>query len=387
MRVLFQCENFWPDIGGAQIIAARLLVGLRERGHEFAVVTCQNDPALPQEALLRGIPVFRFPFLQALVAGKADAVATLRHQVTALRRTFAPDLVHLSGFGPSAVYCLGAAHSPPLPLLVTLHGEAYSPGEKSGTLLERILRSANWVAACSQAMLDHARRLVPDYALPASLVYNGMEAPDLPPTALPFDPPRILYLGRLSDEKGADLAVKAMALISERFPAARLVIAGDGPNRPLLERLAAELGIGHVAQFIGWVAPGRVAALMNAATLLVMPSRKEGFGLVALESALMCRPLVATRVGGLPEIVAHGETGILVDPEDSGALAEAVVALLENPDSTTLMGWRARRRAREQFDLGRCVEAYDALYQRLADVAAAQQAARDDRPVAQGHEV
>jgi glycosyltransferase involved in cell wall biosynthesis len=232
-------------------------------------------------------------------------------------------------------------------------------------LLEHILRSASWVAACSQATLEHARRTVPDCALTSSVIYNGLEMPELPRMALPLDPPRILYLGRLADEKGADLAVAAMASLTQLFPSARLVIAGDGPSRRSLELLAAELGVDHAVHFVGWVAPSAVPSLMNMATLLGMPSRTEGFGLVALESALMSRPLVATQVGGLPEIVAHGETGLLVEPEDSHGLAEAVIALLQHPDQATYMGQQARRRVQQLLGLERCVDAYDALCRRL----------------------
>ncbi len=99
-----------------------------------------------------------------------------------------------------------------------------------------------------------------------------------------------------------------------------------------------------------------------------MPSRwEEPFGLVAVEAALMARPVVASRVGGLAEVVADGETGLLVDKEDPAALARAVTHLLKNPATAERMGQAARRRARELFGFDRQVDAYDGLYQRLAE--------------------
>ena len=105
--------------------------------------------------------------------------------------------------------------------------------------------------------------------------------------------------------------------------------------------------------------------MLNSATVVVMPSRTEGLPIVALQAALMARPIVATRVGGLPEAVLHQETGLLVERGDSKALAEAIAALLAHPEMGSTMGQAARHRAQKLFNLERCVDAYDALYRRL----------------------
>ncbi len=113
-----------------------------------------------------------------------------------------------------------------------------------------------------------------------------------------------------------------------------------------------------------------MSELMNSATLVVMPSRcDEPFGLVAVEAALMARPVVASCVGGLAEVVADGETGLLVDKEDPAALARAVAHLLEDPGTAERMGQAARRRAQELFGLDGVVDAYAGLYRRLAEEA------------------
>jgi glycogen(starch) synthase len=119
-------------------------------------------------------------------------------------------------------------------------------------------------------------------------------------------------------------------------------------------------------EFTGWVSPDKVPELINTSTIVVMPSRwKEPFGLVALQAAQMARPIVATRIGGLPEVVLHQETGLLVDKENSRQLAEAITFLLEHPEVAEQMGRAARMRAKSVFDLERCVDAYDTLYKKL----------------------
>jgi glycogen(starch) synthase len=175
--------------------------------------------------------------------------------------------------------------------------------------------------------------------------------------------------------KGFDLALSAFATIASRVPAVRMVVAGDGPARAPLEKQAAELGLRDSVDFVGWVAPENVPALINTATIVVMPSRWEPFGLVALEAAQMARPIVATRVGGLTEVVEHGQTGLLVDNENPDALAKAMAELLEHPQVTTRMGETARSRAIERFSWSRCVDAYDSVYRKLMHAAAGRRTA------------
>ena len=133
-----------------------------------------------------------------------------------------------------------------------------------------------------------------------------------------------------------------------------------------LEELAVELGLGQAVHFIGWVAPERVPELMNQATIVVMPSRSEGLPQVSIQAAQMARPVVAAHVGGLPEVVLDGETGLLVQTEDSDALAFGIAQLLEHPEDAVRMGAAARCRAQKVFDWKSYLDAYDALYQRIS---------------------
>ena len=132
-----------------------------------------------------------------------------------------------------------------------------------------------------------------------------------------------------------------------------------------MERLVLDLRIEHGVDFVGRIEPREVYALMNKATLLVVPSRwREAFGLVALEAAQMARPVVASRVGGLTEAVRDRETGLLVNPEDNQAIAQAITRLLENPETAVRMGQNGFTRARTQFAWGHYMDTYEALYRK-----------------------
>jgi glycogen(starch) synthase len=367
MRVLFSTELFWPYIGGAEVFATKLISALQERGYEFVVVTRQDSPDLPSEDNYQGISIHRFPFWTTL--SDRDGVARLmlvRRQLTQLKRAFAPELVHIQGFDPTTLlFHLITRSACPSPFLFTLINELSACGI-GHEALRQVLCSADWVTGKAAAVLTQARQLVPDIVSRSSVIHNGLEEFSLLPEPLPLKNPRLLCLGRLARQKGFDVALSAFAFLAGRFPNVRLIIAGDGPERSQLERQAGELGLRQVVDFIGWVRPDKVPALINDATMVLMPSRWEGLPSVALQASMMARPLVATPVGGLSEVVVHRETGLLVAPEDPTGLAEAIVFLLEHGEAAVRMGYAGRRRVQDVFSWRQCVDAYDGLYRKLA---------------------
>jgi glycogen(starch) synthase len=361
MRVLFWSGGFWPQIGGVEVLASKLLPELVRRGHEFVVVAPQSTLDLSRKDLYRGIPVYRFPFWKS--HNDIDQVMEMRQRLGELKRAFAPHLVHRNTVGLSDFFCLLTAKVQPAPLLVTLHGQWHPLCD---SLVARTLSAADWVVGCSASVLAAGQRLVPEITSRSSVIHNSLDVPALRPATLRFEGPQLLCLGRLVPEKGFDVALDALAALHDRFPSARLVIAGDGPARADLQQQASELGISDAVEFVGWVAPDQVPALINRATVVVIPSQQEAFSLVALEAALMARPVVATRVGGLTEVVLHQQTGLLVEEPTGPALAKAVMLLLDQPQAAMRMGWAGRRRAEQVFCWEEYVDAYDALYRRLA---------------------
>ncbi len=366
MRLLFWTALYWPYIGGVEVFSSKLLAALRGRGHKVAVVTSHGNLDLPDEDTHEGVPIHRIPFQSALMDRDPEAFMAARRRVAGVKESFAPEVVHIHFSDPGVLFHLETAAAHPAPFLVTIQALP-KHAVWLDTLLGRMLREADWVVAVSEAIMADLSTLAPEIAGRSSVIYNGIETPALAPAPRPLDAPRLVCLGRIVRDKGFDVALAAFAELAPRFPKARLVVAGDGPARPELEAQAQALGVADAVEFPGWVAPARVSELMNSATLVVMPSRwDEPFGLVAGEAALMARPVVASRVGGLAEIVADGETGLLVDKEDPAALARAVAHLLEDPGTAERMGQAARRRAQELFGLDGVVDAYAGLYQKLA---------------------
>jgi glycogen(starch) synthase len=362
MRVLFWCPAFWPEIGGVQSFAAALLPALQEHGYQFAVVTGGSDDG-NNAADYKGIPIYRFPFHHLTSYKDIDRLMALRRHVLELKRAFSADLVHINSVDLSLLFHLMTA-SPGTPSLVTLHGNWPTRDGTSNALVEKLLGTADWVVGCSEGVLKDGRQLVPGLKSRSSVVYNGLTLPAVKPTPLPVVQPRLLCLGRLSQEKRIEVAIRAFDSVVRRFPTVRLVIAGDGPERSALEQLVLRLDLTDSVEFIGWVTPSRVPELINTAMAVLMPSKHEGFPLAALEAAFMGRPLIATRVGGLSEVVQHEETGLLIDPGAAEGLASAISCLLADPARAIRFGQAARRWA-QNFSLDRSVKGYDALYRKL----------------------
>lgn len=179
---------------------------------------------------------------------------------------------------------------------------------------------------------------------------------------VPADGLLLVGVGRLVPVKGFDLLVRALPAIVREVPAARLLLVGEGPERAALEAEARGLGVAERLVLVG--AHAEVVPFLSAADLLVAPSRNEGLGRALVEAMALGRPVVATRVGGIPAVVIDGETGRLVPPENPAALAGAVIELLGDGGLRHRMGEAGRRRA-EQFSLevmeARLLDLYRAL--------------------------
>jgi len=173
----------------------------------------------------------------------------------------------------------------------------------------------------------------------------------------------ILFAGRLAREKGACDLIEALPEILAALPDAMAVIVGDGPERRALEALANRRGVGANVRFTGWLKRQALAAAMTAADMVVVPSRREGQGLVALEAMAAGTPVIAANVGGLPEAVKDNETGLLIPPESPEALADAVIRLAGDSELSKRLALAGSAMVRETFSSAAAAEAFSALYQ------------------------
>jgi glycosyltransferase involved in cell wall biosynthesis len=347
MKILFVCESFWPAIGGVETRARHFLPAMRDRGHEIQIVTTRDaDDNLPERDHISGVPILRLPLRTAFAAGDFQAIVALKRKYAAIKSAFAPDLVH--GFFSGVIMILEAcvAATPDVPLLASFTMWPCEADKEPDSVVGRMLSRAACVTANSARLRDRLCEIMPPARPRSIVVYSGNPWPAAAPAPLPSCPPVLLCIGRLMDTKGFDLAIRALPGIIAYFPAVRLRIAGDGPALAACAALAQSLGIAASVEFLGWVHPDAISALINQASIVIVPSRwEEAFASVAIHAAQMARPVIAARCGGMAEAVADGETGILVAREDTAAITAAVLRLLNNLEAAAAMGARGRERA------------------------------------------
>ena len=196
------------------------------------------------------------------------------------------------------------------------------------------------------------------------VVHNGIVIPPAP-TERPV-PGRILFAGRLVEEKGASVLIEAFRRIACDNTGASLVIAGDGPERPKLEAKVQTYGLEDRVLFSGFLTQEELQRELIYAQMQVVPSIwAEPFGLAALDSMAGARAVVASSVGGLTEIVSDGETGFLVPPDDPDALAERIALLIHTPHLAESFGQAGYARASALFSIRACVDQFETIYRGL----------------------
>ncbi len=164
---------------------------------------------------------------------------------------------------------------------------------------------------------------------------------------------RVVFVGRLDPVKGAPLLIEAIARVLPTHPEARLTLVGDGPARAMAETKAAELGIAAAVTFAGFQSQGRVAALLEEADMLVLPSFAEGVPVVLMEAMASRIPVIASRVAGVQELVEDGVAGFTVPPGDVDTLAERMARLMADPVMAAQMGRAGRAMVEREFDIAR----------------------------------
>ena len=235
------------------------------------------------------------------------------------------------------------------PFLVTLHGSDVELAERVPRLARLVLRHARVAVGVSRAVADAAKRFG---ARDVRVIPNGVELPA--EVGEEARPPEVLYAGRLAKEKGVLELLQAANLVTQCYKERgwRLVVVGDGPLRR------------RVPGARGFVPPGELARLYGRAAVVACPSRREGFGVTCLEAMAHARPVVASDVGGLRDLVLDGETGLLVPPRDPAALRAALERLLADAGLRRRLGDAGRARALERFSWQAVTEqtlaAYDA---------------------------
>lgn len=369
MKVLHWLNTFSPDTGGIQSLCAELLPALSERGHEIVMLTAHTAPSLPDRSSDGPIEIRRVDSLRPLLDRDPGRILRARIEIARIVEEIAPDIVHLHPCGPDMAYYTEVNRRRPRLTVATLHnnysrvGVEFSPA----SLFARAFAMTSRVATVSHDSRRWLLSVRPELAGTTCTIHNGLPVSDAPVVPLPWSPPTLMYVGRVEAQKRLDVLLRAFAQLVETHPNVRLRIVGAGTESGSVAQLARSLGVEHRVELLGRVELDEVPRLLDEATVAVLSSDFEGLPMALLEAARQGRPTVATAVGGVPELVLDGHTGLLVDRDSPQAFARAVATLLDDRPLAERLGRAARARFTAEFSLDACADAYDRLYHEVAE--------------------
>lgn len=170
---------------------------------------------------------------------------------------------------------------------------------------------------------------------------------------------------KLDRTYGIEYLIRGFALVEKKYQDARLLIAGDGPLLGELKNLARQLGCGRKIEFTGKIPHSQVPALLNQMDIFVMPSIRESFGIAALEASACELPVIASNVGGVPEVILDRKTGLLIPPQNPSAIADAVLYLIANPDHRKKLGKSGREFVKKNYDWQKNAQRMESLYKEI----------------------
>jgi N-acetyl-alpha-D-glucosaminyl L-malate synthase BshA len=368
----------YASVGGSGVVATELATSLATRGHEVHVLSSDIPFRLRQE--WRHVRVHRVDTPAYPLFREPQYVLSLSTSIVSVARAHQLDIVHAHYAVPHAACAylarqILASTGAAVPKIVTtLHGTDITLVGSDPSYTETVafcIEQSDGVTAVSESLrADTYRHL--GIASPIEVIPNFLDCtryaprPDPALRARLCPPDRydglLLHVSNLRPVKRLDAVVDVFTRVRAQRRV-KLVIVGDGPERSRTVQLAAEAGLTDHLEILG--EQDDVRALLSSADVFLLPSAQESFGLAALEAMACELPVIASRVGGLPEVIDDGVTGFLFAPEDTAGMATAAVALLDDPARRASIGRAARASVVERFCDGAIVPQYEALYRRL----------------------
>lgn len=373
VRVAIFASAFYPHSGGVEELVRQLCLEYRAQGIDPIVLTDRWPRNLPLEEIYEGIPVHRLPMRMPDWSLRVRFVCALTYPFTRRRmlgilRRHRSELIHVQCAGSNGLYALAARKALGLPLVLSVQGERTMDANRVYEKLPSLHRTLRQLVADADAITGCSRDTLADletwWGQPlgahASVMYNGIRPDDFATVAPHAHPrPYLLGIGRVVPQKGFDILLDAFA--EATLEGHDLLLAGEGPELAALRQRARDRGVADRVHFLGKVDRPQAVALFKGCSFFVLPSRMEPFGIVNLEAMAAGKAVVASRVGGVPEVVIDGETGVLVPPGNVGALAAGLRRMAADGPLRERLGSAGRQRV-EGFTWPTITRAFRRIY-------------------------
>jgi N-acetyl-alpha-D-glucosaminyl L-malate synthase BshA len=362
----------YPSLGGSGVVATELGKLLAEKGHQVHFITHNMPFRLGQyqknifyhEVEVNDYSVFRYPPYDLSLASKQAQVAKMQKL----------DILHVHYAVPHAIcaYLAKQMVGDHLKVVTTLHGTditILAQDESLSDLIRLAINESDAVTAVSDDLIRETRQAL-GIVKPIDLVYNFVDRRVYYPRgcdvlrgdyAEPHE--RILmHISNFRPVKRVSDVIDIFARVNEKIPS-RLLLVGEGTELPKIANKVKELGLQNRVSFLG--KQDEVAQIISLADIMLLPSEKESFGLVALEAMACGVPTVASNAGGIPELVTHGQTGYLAPVGDTVQMSEYVLKLLSDEALYQSFSQACVQRARNQFCVEQLTEQYEQIYYRI----------------------
>ena len=378
MRVVMLSNSFPPEIGGIQEHVVNLAQALVAQGHQVRVVTVRRNKTQPIHDTFAGLKVTRLPQVNLPKTLTAQYLAAATAVLIALRLRGQADVVHYHTYWPDAFTAFVVNKF--VPTIYTAHESRFLIMNEQGNSrgkLRLALKPFQGVLAPSTELLNVARELGVS-SEKSAFIPNAVDANRFSPRVargslrslcnIPADHLVIFCPRRLVQKNGVDYLIESLHLTRQRFAGTTLVIAGDGPERTKLEARVSELGLQGSVNFLGNQDNQKLPEFYADADIVAIPSLKEATSIAGLEAMASARAVVATNVGGLPEIIDDGVSGLLVPPRDPQALSLAILRLIETPELRNQLGLAARACVEKKFTWDQVANETTKAYERAIAV-------------------
>ncbi len=369
MKILQWAFPYLPVHGGREVFVQNISAELVRSAHDvivFAQASLPEDPVYVLDTTDANFPVHRFNLEKLTGPDGAQALKDVSSIMERIALDFAPDIIHFHNIaGRDTLFLKAVKAVTGAKVVLTLHLAVDNPSPVFLALLKAPLDLTDAFVAISHFVFDDFVQHFPARRGDSYLVLNGV--PRTPHSPEPAEGIlQVFASGRLSPEKGFPVLLSAFSILLTRIGKARLTIAGEGTERIALERYIRHLEIEDSVELLGWCSAADVRRHQDASHFVVVPSIwEEPFGLVAAEALMAGRAVIASRTGGLPELVQHRKNGMLCRPGDIFDLSATMFYLATDPAATSALGHQGRRDALERFSLDACVTGYTALFQEL----------------------
>jgi len=329
MKIAVIVNHFPPKwLAGTEVATYSLAEHLTKRGHEVHIMT-SHDGGLPHFHKEKEFFVHRIAFPRNGTIGIILFWAKIFLEIKKVR----PDVVHAQALN-TGVPALFAMKCFKIPYIVWGRGsDVYIPVRFGDTLNQLILKNASAILALTN---DMKTKINSFYSREIHVVPNGIDIKQSNPTSRSTEvkgrSKSIVFVGRLHQVKGVQYLLTAMKQIHEEIPDTRLILVGDGEERERLQRMVDDYKLDRCVEFVGRVPHEKIPEYLLLADIFVLPSLSEGFPVTILEAMSCGLPIVASRVGGIPDILEDGVNGYMVEAKSSDELAERLTALLKNDE-------------------------------------------------------